>query len=130
LSDGEKQNITLELTLKNPTLIKRPVLVTKQEVSVGFDKTISGRAFIDKLIPTHAVNKTLQGLSGNRRLTKINKFKINTLGFQKLSCFFGKNDCHFVITTIKNLIGLVLLLAGIIMLVKVMFCFSPSLKLR
>jgi hypothetical protein len=28
-----------------------------------------------------------------------------------------KNDCHFVVTTIKNLIGLVLLLAGIIMLV-------------
>jgi arsenate reductase len=37
-SDDEKQNITLELTLKNPTLIKRPVLVTENDVSVGFDK--------------------------------------------------------------------------------------------
>ncbi|CAC9439322.1 FIG138056: a glutathione-dependent thiol reductase [uncultured Gammaproteobacteria bacterium] len=43
LSDGEKQNITLELTLKNPTLIKRPVLVTKQGVSVGFDKVLYQR---------------------------------------------------------------------------------------
>jgi arsenate reductase len=40
LSDDEKQNITLELTLKNPTLIKRPVLVTKEGVSVGFDKEL------------------------------------------------------------------------------------------
>ncbi|CAC9565509.1 FIG138056: a glutathione-dependent thiol reductase [uncultured Gammaproteobacteria bacterium] len=38
LSDNEKHNITLELTLKNPTLIKRPVLVTESGVSVGFDK--------------------------------------------------------------------------------------------
>ncbi|OIR24328.1 arsenate reductase [Bathymodiolus thermophilus thioautotrophic gill symbiont] len=38
LSDEEKQNITLALTLKNPTLIKRPVLVTESGVSVGFDK--------------------------------------------------------------------------------------------
>jgi arsenate reductase len=38
LSDDEKHNITLELTLKNPTLIKRPVLVTESGVSVGFDK--------------------------------------------------------------------------------------------
>ncbi|CAC9449070.1 FIG138056: a glutathione-dependent thiol reductase [bacterium endosymbiont of Bathymodiolus sp. 5 South] len=43
LSDGEKQNITSELTLKNPTLIKRPVLVTKQGVSVGFDKAFYQR---------------------------------------------------------------------------------------
>lgn len=38
LNDSEKQNITLALTLKNPTLIKRPILVTKEGVSVGFDK--------------------------------------------------------------------------------------------
>lgn len=38
LGDDEKQNITLALTLKNPTLIKRPVLVTKEGISVGFDK--------------------------------------------------------------------------------------------
>ena len=43
LSDDEKQNITLELTLKNPTLIKRPVLVTKDGVSVGFDKVFYQR---------------------------------------------------------------------------------------
>lgn len=38
LNNVEKQNITLELILKNPTLIKRPVLVIKDGVSVGFDK--------------------------------------------------------------------------------------------
>ncbi len=37
-SDVEKQNITLELTLKNPTLIKRPVLVTGSEIRVGFSE--------------------------------------------------------------------------------------------
>ncbi|WP_428087044.1 arsenate reductase [Candidatus Thioglobus sp.] len=40
LSDAQKSNITLALTLKNPTLIKRPVLVTKGNVSVGFDAKI------------------------------------------------------------------------------------------
>ncbi|CAC9977526.1 FIG138056: a glutathione-dependent thiol reductase [uncultured Gammaproteobacteria bacterium] len=43
LNDNEKQNITLALTLKNPTLIKRPVLVTKEGVSVGFDKVLYQR---------------------------------------------------------------------------------------
>ena len=40
LSDAQKSNVTLALTLKNPTLIKRPVLVTKGNVSVGFDAKI------------------------------------------------------------------------------------------
>ncbi len=38
LSDKEKQNLSLALVLKNPTLIKRPVLVTKDNINVGFDK--------------------------------------------------------------------------------------------
>ncbi|ALE52901.1 hypothetical protein SP60_06620 [Candidatus Thioglobus autotrophicus] len=38
LSDVQKANITLELTLKNPTLIKRPVLVTDGNIRVGFSE--------------------------------------------------------------------------------------------
>lgn len=38
LTDVQKANITLALTLKNPTLIKRPVLVTGTSVSVGFNE--------------------------------------------------------------------------------------------
>ncbi len=38
LSDMQKANITLELTLKNPTLIKRPVLVTDGSIRVGFSE--------------------------------------------------------------------------------------------
>ena len=38
LTDKEKKDITLELTLKNPTLIKRPVLVTSADISVGFSE--------------------------------------------------------------------------------------------
>jgi len=40
LSDREKQNITLALTLKNPTLIKRPVLVTGNDINVGFNEKL------------------------------------------------------------------------------------------
>ena len=40
LSDKDKQNITLDLVLKNPTLIKRPVLVTDQKISVGFSEKL------------------------------------------------------------------------------------------
>jgi len=39
-TDDEKQNITLALTLKNPTLIKRPVLVTGKDVNVGFSEKL------------------------------------------------------------------------------------------
>jgi len=38
LTDKEKKDITLELTLKNPTLIKRPVLVTTAGIRVGFSE--------------------------------------------------------------------------------------------
>ncbi|SMN11780.1 FIG138056: a glutathione-dependent thiol reductase [uncultured Candidatus Thioglobus sp.] len=38
LSDNDKQNITIQLTLENPTLIKRPVLVTENGVMVGFSE--------------------------------------------------------------------------------------------
>jgi arsenate reductase len=38
LTDEQKSNITLELTLKNPTLIKRPVLVTSANIRVGFSE--------------------------------------------------------------------------------------------
>lgn len=38
LSDVQKADITLELTLKNPTLIKRPVLVTDSNIRVGFSE--------------------------------------------------------------------------------------------
>ena len=38
LTDKEKKDITLELTLKNPTLIKRPVLVTDGSIRVGFSE--------------------------------------------------------------------------------------------
>lgn len=38
LTDDQKLNITLELTLKNPTLIKRPVLVTDADIRVGFSE--------------------------------------------------------------------------------------------
>lgn len=38
LTDDEKQNISLSLTLKNPTLIKRPVLVTEDDIKVGFNE--------------------------------------------------------------------------------------------
>ena len=40
LTDVEKQNITLALTLKNPTLIKRPVLVTGGGINVGFSEEL------------------------------------------------------------------------------------------
>ena len=40
LSDNEKPNITLDLTLKNPTLIKRPVLVTGDNITVGFSEKL------------------------------------------------------------------------------------------
>jgi len=39
-TDFEKQNITLALTLKNPTLIKRPVLVTGNNINVGFSEKL------------------------------------------------------------------------------------------
>jgi len=39
-TDFEKQNITLALTLKNPTLIKRPVLVTGSNINVGFSEKL------------------------------------------------------------------------------------------
>ena len=39
-TDAEKQNITLALTLKNPTLIKRPVLVTGSDINVGFSEKL------------------------------------------------------------------------------------------
>ncbi len=38
LNDKEKNNITLELVLRNPTLIKRPVLVTNNIIMVGFNE--------------------------------------------------------------------------------------------
>jgi arsenate reductase len=38
LTDLQKTNITLALTLKNPTLIKRPVLVTDTNIRVGFSE--------------------------------------------------------------------------------------------
>ncbi|MDC3329319.1 Spx/MgsR family RNA polymerase-binding regulatory protein [Candidatus Thioglobus sp.] len=38
LTDEQKSNITLELTLKNPTLIKRPVLVASANIRVGFSE--------------------------------------------------------------------------------------------
>ncbi|MDB2590230.1 arsenate reductase [Candidatus Thioglobus sp.] len=37
-TDEQKTNITIELTLKNPTLIKRPVLVTGANFRVGFSE--------------------------------------------------------------------------------------------
>lgn len=40
LSDEQKNNINLDLVLKNPTLIKRPVLVTDQKISVGFSEKL------------------------------------------------------------------------------------------
>ena len=39
-TEDEKQNITLALTLKNPTLIKRPVLVTGNDINVGFNEKL------------------------------------------------------------------------------------------
>ncbi|MEO1941204.1 MAG: ArsC/Spx/MgsR family protein, partial [Candidatus Thioglobus sp.] len=42
LTDEQKSDITVELTLKNPTLIKRPVLVAGADIRVGFsEKTYS-----------------------------------------------------------------------------------------
>jgi len=40
LTETEKQNITLALTLKNPTLIKRPVLVKGNDINVGFNEKL------------------------------------------------------------------------------------------
>jgi arsenate reductase len=37
-SEAEKQNITLSLILKNPTLIKRPVLLTGNKIIIGFNE--------------------------------------------------------------------------------------------
>lgn len=42
-SDNEKQNITLALTLKNPTLIKRPILVTEKGIEAGFSEKLYQR---------------------------------------------------------------------------------------
>lgn len=42
-TDEEKQNISLSLTLKNPTLIKRPVLVTEDDIEVGFSEKLYQR---------------------------------------------------------------------------------------
>ena len=43
LSDGDKSNVTeskaIKLMVKQPSLIKRPVLVKGQNVTVGFDPT-------------------------------------------------------------------------------------------
>jgi len=39
-TDDEKLNITLALTLKNPTLIKRPILVIGSEIRVGFNEKL------------------------------------------------------------------------------------------
>lgn len=36
LALADKQNITLALVLKNPTLIKRPVLVGQNTIKIGF----------------------------------------------------------------------------------------------
>jgi len=38
LTDEQKSNISLALTLKNPTLIKRPILVTSTNIRVGFSE--------------------------------------------------------------------------------------------
>ena len=38
LSDEQKGNITQALILKNPTLIKRPVLETQGQIMVGFNQ--------------------------------------------------------------------------------------------
>ena len=38
LTDEQKSNISLALTLKNPTLIKRPILVTSNNIRVGFSE--------------------------------------------------------------------------------------------
>ncbi len=40
LSDEQKHNIDIVLTLKNPTLIKRPVLVIDTHVRVGFSEKL------------------------------------------------------------------------------------------
>ena len=40
LTDTEKLNINLALTVKNPTLIKRPILVTEDGVNVGFSEKL------------------------------------------------------------------------------------------
>lgn len=40
LSVTDKQNISLALTLKNPTLIKRPVLVAQGDIKVGFSEKL------------------------------------------------------------------------------------------
>lgn len=41
LSAFDKKNITLALTLKNPTLIKRPVLVGQQfDIKIGFNEQL------------------------------------------------------------------------------------------
>lgn len=38
LSDAQKNNITIELLIEQPTLIKRPVLVNGLKVIVGFNE--------------------------------------------------------------------------------------------
>lgn len=45
LNDKEKDNITLELVLKNPTLIKRPVLVRNNDIMVGFSQKAYSKLF-------------------------------------------------------------------------------------
>ncbi|KAA0445805.1 MAG: Spx/MgsR family RNA polymerase-binding regulatory protein [Candidatus Thioglobus sp.] len=43
LSENERQNPSLALILKNPTLIKRPVLVTLKGIEVGFSEKLYQR---------------------------------------------------------------------------------------
>ncbi|WP_190600136.1 Spx/MgsR family RNA polymerase-binding regulatory protein [Candidatus Vesicomyidisocius sp. SY067_SCS001] len=38
LNNKEKGNITLELVLKNPTIIKRPILIIGDDIMVGFSE--------------------------------------------------------------------------------------------
>ena len=40
LSDAEKRDISIQLVLKKPTLIKRPVLRQGKQISVGFSEKL------------------------------------------------------------------------------------------
>lgn len=40
LTEEEKNNINIELILKSPTLIKRPILVTADTIEVGFNEEV------------------------------------------------------------------------------------------
>ncbi len=48
LSFVQRQSITPALTLKNPTLIKRPVLVTNNNIEVGFNEKTYRNLFLKK----------------------------------------------------------------------------------